>query len=147
MKRLNRKGFTLIELLAVIVILAVVLVVTIPSVLNAMATARKKQAQNAVATIIEYVQKNYDLCSVSGTLGTQDYDTTIFNSDCTLKTNANIIGAAGYSNTDIYSITDDLTDGQYSISAVTVGNTGKFKDVSGTLEDGITYTIQTQSGS
>ena len=35
MKKLNRKGFTLIELLAVIVILAVVLVVTIPSLVKA----------------------------------------------------------------------------------------------------------------
>ena len=30
MKKLNRKGFTLIELLAVIVVLAIIIVVTIP---------------------------------------------------------------------------------------------------------------------
>ena len=65
MKKLNRKGFTLIELLAVIVILAIVLVVTIPSVINAMDQARVSQLQNAADTAAEWFQKNYDIDSLS----------------------------------------------------------------------------------
>ena len=61
MRKLNRKGFTLIELLAVIVILAIVLVVTIPSVIKAMNSAKEKQLKNAADSVAEWFQKNYDL--------------------------------------------------------------------------------------
>lgn len=40
MKKLNRKGFTLIELLAVIVILAIIVVVTVPQMLASIDDAR-----------------------------------------------------------------------------------------------------------
>ena len=61
MRKINRKGFTLIELLAVIVILAIVMVVTIPSVLRAMASAREKQFQNAADTVADWLNKQYEL--------------------------------------------------------------------------------------
>ena len=64
MKKLNRKGFTLIELLAVIVVLAIVLVVTIPSVISSMNSAKEKQLTNAVGTVTEWFQKNYDIAKV-----------------------------------------------------------------------------------
>ena len=46
------KGFTLVELLAVIVILAIILLISIPAVLNSLSIARKK-------SFIEYVSKIY----------------------------------------------------------------------------------------
>ena len=61
MKKLNRKGFTLIELLAVVVIMAVILVVTIPSVLTSMANAKKSQLQNATDSVAEWYAKQYEL--------------------------------------------------------------------------------------
>lgn len=64
MKKLNRKGFTLIELLAIIVILAIIMVVTIPTVLNSMDSAKEKQLQNAVDSVADWVQKQYDLVSM-----------------------------------------------------------------------------------
>ena len=66
--KLNRKGFTLIELLAIIVILAIIMVVTIPTVLNSMDSAKEKQLQNAVDSVADWVQKQYDL-TYMGTLG------------------------------------------------------------------------------
>ena len=52
MKRLNKKGFTLIELLAVIVILAVLLAIAVPSVTNYINTSRRSAY---VDTILSYV--------------------------------------------------------------------------------------------
>ena len=150
MKKLNRKGFTLIELLAVIVILAVVMVVTIPSVLKAMATAREKQAMNAIATIVDYVQKNYELCTVSAELGTSQYDTSLFttSTDCSTLITAKgnqVVKAAGYNTSDIKDVTGSLTDGKYKITAATIMKTGKFSDVGTsagkTLSDGVKYTL------
>ena len=133
MKRLNKKGFTLIELLAVIVILAVVMVVTIPSVLKSMDAARQGQLDNAVKTIEDYVNKNYELCNMEGVLATTGYDSSIFTENtCTPLTDDTIIKKAGYSTTDIPSITGAInnTTNKYVITKVNNGTeltTGKFK--------------------
>ena len=112
---MNNKGFTLIELLAVIVILAIVVVVTIPSVLNSMDTARQKQLENAVVSIESMVTKQDDLCMLKDTtLQGNQYKSTWFKSDCTLDTTVatsqKIIEAAGYSTTDIPSITGGIAN-------------------------------------
>lgn len=149
MKKLNRKGFTLIELLAVIVILAIVMVVTIPSVINSMKSARQKQAVNAIHSIEEYVQKNYEICSFGTDLGDNTYDKSIFttsgNDNCVPKTDDSIITAAGYKPADIESIVGSIngTTKKYTITAATVGKKGSFNDVSGTYDD-ITFTISTR---
>lgn len=41
MKKLNKKGFTLVELLAVIVVLAIIMVLTLPTVMNSLSSARQ----------------------------------------------------------------------------------------------------------
>ena len=68
-KKLNKKGFTLIELLAVIVILAVVLSITIPSVLNSMAKARESSLQNAADSVAEWFTKQYELAELGSISG------------------------------------------------------------------------------
>ena len=49
-KKLKERGFTLVELLAVIVILAIILIITIPAILGYLQTARKK-------TLVTYADK------------------------------------------------------------------------------------------
>lgn len=41
MKKLNKKGFTLVELLAVIVVLAIIMVLTLPTIMNSLSSARQ----------------------------------------------------------------------------------------------------------
>jgi len=51
MKKLNRKGFTLIELLAVIVIMAIILVVTVPNIINSISDARVNSIHNLAVSV------------------------------------------------------------------------------------------------
>ena len=136
MKKLNRKGFTLIELLAVIVILAVVLVVTIPSVLNTMATARQKQFENALTVIEDYIQKQYDICSLGGTLGTDDYESDVVTRDATTGAcsvanggEATAVTKAGYDNEIVgASVASNSCAGdKCTITGAKATVTGKFK--------------------
>ena len=134
MKKLNKKGFTLVELLAVIVILAVIMVITIPTVLGSMGNAKTSAFNSAVATIEEYLEKNYQVC-VAGLSGVGvNYDTSVLtkNSDgtCSFTTNAEstLIANAGYSTTDITIASGgvSLTNGKATITA-TATDGGKFK--------------------
>ena len=73
MKKLNRKGFTLIELLAVIVVLAIVLVVTIPSVLRSVGNAREKSLENSANAVADWLTRQSELAAIADT-GVADDD-------------------------------------------------------------------------
>ncbi len=57
MRKLNRKGFTLVELLAVIVILAIVVGITMVTILPTLENSRKKSFDVAVDAIRTYIQE------------------------------------------------------------------------------------------
>ncbi len=66
MKRLNRKGFTLVELLAVIVILAIVVGITLVTVLPTLKKSRQSAFELTAQTVADYLEKQYQL-SIVGT--------------------------------------------------------------------------------
>lgn len=55
MKKLNKKGFTLVELLAIIVILAIILVVTVPAVFSAIDNSRKMSLENSAKGLAKWI--------------------------------------------------------------------------------------------
>ncbi len=67
MKRLNKKGFTLIELLAVIVVLAIILAVAVPRVLDVIENARKESLGKSAQMAAKYLSQEYAIQFVQGT--------------------------------------------------------------------------------
>lgn len=53
---MSKKGFTLIELLAVIVILAIIALITVPIVLSSITTARKSSAKTSAIGFINVIE-------------------------------------------------------------------------------------------
>lgn len=67
MKRLNRKGFTLVELLAVIVILAIVVGITLVTVLPTLKKSRQEAFELTAQTAADYLEKQYQLYVIGET--------------------------------------------------------------------------------
>lgn len=71
MKKLNRKGFTLIELLAVIVIMAIILIVTVPNIIQSINDARTNSIHNLAVSVANTYNTAYgqDLVATDKVLG------------------------------------------------------------------------------
>ena len=69
MKKLNRKGFTLVELLAVIVILAIVVGITLVTVLPTLKKSRQEAFELTAQTAADYLEKQYQLSLVGSVSG------------------------------------------------------------------------------
>ena len=142
MKRLNNKGFTLIELLAVIVILAVVLVVTIPSVLNSMKNARQGAYDESIDIIEKYVNGEREKC-IYNLEDIAEYNTEIFDEDCKLigtreddeeaavnETSDVILNITGYDKEiSLVTFTYNEESGKYEIARAPITDDSKFKGV------------------
>lgn len=80
MNRLNRKGFTLVELLAVIVILAIVVGITLVTVLPTLKKSRQEAFELTANTVADYLEKQYqvqligDVSAVTVPTGTTNAD-------------------------------------------------------------------------
>ena len=121
MKKLNRKGFTLIELLAVVVILAVILVVTIPSVLSTMEKSKEKSFNDAVEIIRDYVQKQYEISKLDSTLNKDITNFTPASGKTSVPLTVAQIQKAGYSNADIKAFEFKIDNDKVVVVCATAG--------------------------
>ena len=64
MKKLNNKGFTLVELLAVIIILAIVVGISIPSITNIINGSKDSALSVAVESAVDSLQDQYDIYNI-----------------------------------------------------------------------------------
>ena len=76
MKRLNRKGFTLVELLAVIVILAIVVGITLVTILPTLKKSRQEAFELTAQTAADFVEKQYQLSLIGEATTLASFPTT-----------------------------------------------------------------------
>ena len=129
MKRLDRKGFTLVELLAVIVILAIVVGITLVTVLPTLKNSREKAFQLTANTAADYYEKQYQLYLIGET---------------SALTSTTLSGNVSYATAGLKS--ENYTAGTYSINTttgracvtLTRSTDGEYYDSTGTEGSGVT---------
>ena len=62
----NRKGFTLVELLAVIVVLAIIILIALPAVLNSMEKARRNSFAIEANEFVKAAETAYSMAALNG---------------------------------------------------------------------------------
>ena len=122
MKKLNRKGFTLVELLAVIVILAIVVGITMVTILPTLENSRKKAFDTAVETISNYIQDQKDMSLLSADLRGSTYNSTIGEAESG-------DGSTGYSK-NITAIKWKVENGVVKIECATANESGDYRQSS-----------------
>ena len=68
MEKEMKKGFTLVELLAVIVILAIILAIAVPTISSILDTAKKSGFENNTKVLLRYLKNDYDIKTSSNTV-------------------------------------------------------------------------------
>ena len=129
MKKLNRKGFTLVELLAVIVILAIVVGITMVTILPTLENSRKKAFDTAVETISNYIQDQKDMSLLSADLRGSTYNSAIGEAESGDGSTGNLLTTTGYSK-NITAIKWKVENGVVKIDCATANESGDYRQSS-----------------
>ena len=129
MKKLNRKGFTLVELLAVIVILAIVVGITMVTILPTLENSRKKAFDTAVETISNYIQDQKDMSLLSADLRGSTYNSAVGEAESGDGSTGNLLTTTGY-NKNITAIEWHVENGVVKIDCATANESGEYRQSS-----------------
>lgn len=128
MKRLNRKGFTLVELLAVIVILAIVVGITLVTLLPTINKSRQEGFDIAVDAIQKYIQDQVDMEAVGGLSTTGAvYNQAVAQATSGTEATGNVLKAAGDYDANISAIQWTVTKGRVTITCATAKSDGDYR--------------------
>lgn len=147
MKKLNRKGFTLVELLAVIVILAIVVGITLVTVLPTLKKSRQEAFNVTAQTAADYLEKQYQLSLIG-----EKTDVTVPTSSRAMSQEdiekaglkaANYINATWYiqptTGRACVSLTASTRD---NVKAASTDGTGAVNNLAGKAEAGEYYDVE-----
>ena len=126
MRKLNRKGFTLVELLAVIVILAIVVGITMVTILPTLENSRKKSFDVAVDAIRRYVQDQHEMALLSNDLRGDTYNEAVGTAANGDGTTGNLLVVTGYDK-NISAIRWSITNGVAKIDCATAATGGDYR--------------------
>lgn len=126
MKKLNRKGFTLVELLAVIVILAIVVGITMVTILPTLESSRKKAFDTAVGSITEYIQKQKEMSLLSSDLRNDGYNEEVGKASSGTGATGKLLEVTGYSK-NITAIQWKYENGVAKITCATANPDGDYR--------------------
>ena len=131
MKKMNKKGFTLVELLTVIAILAIILLIAAPTILNVLEKAKKNIFKSQVLMYVESLKTQIALSSVGtadmvitwteqevdgNTVSVAEVDVTKIPMDSDQLTSGTIIVTPQGNGRYVYEIVN-VTDGKYTANA------------------------------
>jgi len=140
---MNKKGFTLIELLAVIVVLSIILVITVPMILNTLGSTRQDALQASADSSARFYKDQISLSLLgkkqSGFLIDLKYTNGDLNPQsvrCISKEEANILGL----NSKDYAINNSCT-GTTNLPFSCYTNTSNYSTVTWDSEGNATVTL------
>lgn len=142
MFKLNKKGFTLVELLAVIVVLAIIMLIAIPSVMKQMESAKVGTFKIYAQKVLTKGEEQFQIDSMMGNIT----DTT---TKCYTLETMGINSSGTYRGKVVVTIDANLkptytlylSDNSYSVSNVNFTNINGIKNAeSSTLEEPFTAT-------
>jgi len=130
MKKLNSKGFTLVELLAVIIILAVIVAIAVPTVSNIINESKQASLNDSAELIVRTIENELNIASLNA-------DPSAKTSEFAAKWATDYADDYGYSKVTCTATSGD-TAGACVVEFTEVTEDGQFKGFTATTTS---YTI------
>lgn len=118
MKKINSKGFTLVELLAVIIVLAIVVGITIPAVLDTLNGSKNKSTGVAVEAAQKYLENQLTIYNTDTTMADAKFTAIYTGTSATISSDASKFKAMGFKSTNVDQVT--LTKNEDNTICVTI---------------------------
>lgn len=147
---MNKKGFTLIELLAVIILVALIGVLVMPTVINTTNQTKQKSYDILIKNIVTSAQTYYEECEY-GNLSELDYenDKACIINDNSIETTLGTLANLGflptketYENSNKRKVSNPINNQDISECNITITKTkNEVTDENGIKNNKVTYTI------
>ena len=147
---MNKKGFTLIELLAVIILVALIGVLVMPTVINTTNQTKQKSYDILIKNIVTSAQTYYEECEY-GNLSELDYenDKACIINDNSIETTLGTLANLGflptketYENSNKRKVSNPINNQDISECNITITKTkNEVTDSNGIKNNKVTYTI------